>query len=182
MHRFCAAAARRSFEPGHRGLHPDRPQAGRATRGRRAGGRDHDRAAVGELIRMKEHVDVIIPRGGKSLMNASALKRRYPSSSICTACVTFISMTGPTWTRREGGIQRQDPALRHVQYHGDTAGRAQRGQPDPAVLGKMYHEKGVELRGCEATRKFCPVSRAPAKKTGTRSISRRSCRSAWSRM
>ena len=30
-----------SFQPGHRGLHPDRPQAGRATRGRRAGGRDH---------------------------------------------------------------------------------------------------------------------------------------------
>jgi glutamate-5-semialdehyde dehydrogenase len=43
----------------HEGLRP--PGSPR----RRAGDRDADRAAVGELITMKDYVDVIVPRGGK---------------------------------------------------------------------------------------------------------------------
>ena len=37
-----------------------------------------DRAAVGELIRMKEYVDVIVPRGGKSLIERLMRESRIP--------------------------------------------------------------------------------------------------------
>ena len=37
-----------------------------------------DRAAVGELITMREHVDIIVPRGGKELIERLARESRIP--------------------------------------------------------------------------------------------------------
>ncbi|RZN08193.1 gamma-glutamyl-phosphate reductase, partial [Bordetella pertussis] len=37
-----------------------------------------DRAAVGKLVTMTEHVDVIVPRGGKGLISRLAQEARVP--------------------------------------------------------------------------------------------------------
>ena len=49
--------------------------------------------------------------------------------------------------------QRQDPALRHVQHHGDAAGAPGR-SPHQVLppLARIYLDKGVELRGCARAR------------------------------
>ena len=42
-----------------------------------------DRAAVGELITMKEFVDVIVPRGGKGLIERISDEARIPVIKQC---------------------------------------------------------------------------------------------------
>src|SRR3569623_1761068 len=42
------------------------------------GANEADRAAVGELITMKEYVDVIVPRGGKGLIERVSAEARVP--------------------------------------------------------------------------------------------------------
>jgi glutamate-5-semialdehyde dehydrogenase len=66
------------FQPRHRRLHP----AGLAAAGLPADSVQvidtADRAAVGELIRMAEYVDVIVPRGGKGLIERISREARVP--------------------------------------------------------------------------------------------------------
>ena len=39
---------------------------------------DADRAAVGELVTMREYIDIIVPRGGKTLIERLARESRIP--------------------------------------------------------------------------------------------------------
>ena len=83
-----------------------------------------DRAAVGELITMQDYVDVIVPRGGKGLIERSDAGVAHPDDQAPAWRV-------PRLYRRQGGLrqgdahcrQRQDPAARHLQHDGDAAGR-----------------------------------------------------------
>ena len=59
-----------------------------------------DRAAVGELITMKEFVDVIVPRGGKGLIERISNEAKIPVISTWMVSAMFISTTAPTSTRR----------------------------------------------------------------------------------
>ena len=45
-----------------------------------------DRAAVGELITMKEYVDIIVPRGGKGLIERISSESRFTFLSGCCRC------------------------------------------------------------------------------------------------
>ena len=116
-----------------------------------------DRAAVGELIRMKEYVDVIIPRGGKSLIERISAEATIPViKHLHGVCHVYIDDTADmdkavkvsfnAKTQRYGTCNTMETLL---------VARGVASQVLP-VLGKMYHEQGVELRGCEATRKILP--------------------------
>ena len=114
-----------------------------------------DRAAVGELIRMQAHVDVIVPRGGKGLIERISAEARVPViKHLHGVCHTYIDdmadvdkavrVAVNAKTQRYGTCNTMETLL----VNRDIATR---------VLPRLaadYHAAGVELRGCEATRKI----------------------------
>jgi len=112
-----------------------------------------DRAAVGELITMPEFVDVIVPRGGKGLIERISAESRVPVikhlHGVCHVYIDdkadldkAVTVAFNAKTQRYGTCNTMETLL----VHSGIAGRV---LPE---LGKLYQEKGVELRGCEATR------------------------------
>ena len=120
-----------------------------------------DRAAVGELITMKSCVDVIVPRGGKSLIERISAEATIPVikhlHGICHVYIDdkadldkAIKVAFNAKTHRYGVCNAMETLL-------VAGGVAAKVLP---VLGKMYQEKGVELRGCAATQKILPGIKA----------------------
>jgi glutamate-5-semialdehyde dehydrogenase len=112
-----------------------------------------DRAAVGELITMKDYVDVIVPRGGKGLIERVSAEARVPViKHLHGICHVYIHQQAD----REKAIQVAFNAKTH-RYGVCNAmetllvDRAVAGDVLP-TLGKMYQDEGVELRGCDVTR------------------------------
>jgi glutamate-5-semialdehyde dehydrogenase len=114
-----------------------------------------DRAAVGELIRMQEHVDVIVPRGGKGLIERISAEARVPViKHLHGVCHTYIDdmadidkavrVAVNAKTQRYGTCNTMETLL----VNKDIAERVL------PILAADYHAAGVELRGCEATRKI----------------------------
>ncbi len=112
-----------------------------------------DRAAVGELITMPEYVDVIVPRGGKGLIERISNEARVPVikhlDGICHVYIDeradldkALRIAVNAKTQRYGTCNTMETLL----VHGAVAGAIL-----PA-LAAAYGDKGVELRGCERTR------------------------------
>ena len=120
-----------------------------------------DRAAVGELIRMEQYVDVIVPRGGKSLIARIAAEARVPVikhlDGICHVYVDDRADIGKAVRvafnakcRRYGICGAMETLLVHEAVA-------------PYVLpqlAELYGAAGVELRGCERTRQLLPAALA----------------------
>ena len=82
-----------------------------------------DRAAVGELITMREYVDIIVPRGGKELIERLARESRIPMiKHLDGVCHVYIDDSADPEMAVSDRRQREDAALRHLQHHGDAAG------------------------------------------------------------
>ena len=81
-----------------------------------------DRAAVGHLIADVDHVDVIVPRGGKGLIERITKEAKVPViKHLDGVCHVFIDASAE---RRHGDPhrrQREDAALLAVQHDGDAA-------------------------------------------------------------
>ncbi len=112
-----------------------------------------DRAAVGELIRSPQHVDVIVPRGGKSLIERVSREARVPViKHLDGICHVYIDASAdPEMAIRiadNAKTQRYSPCNTMETLLVD---RAIVSQVLPA-LARLYVGKGVELRGDEATR------------------------------
>ncbi len=114
-----------------------------------------DRAAVGELITMTEFVDVIIPRGGKGLIERISREARVPViKHLDGICHVFIDEQADLCkardiainakTHRYGTCNTMETLLVHNGVAADIL---------PA-LAEAYAGRGVELRGCEQTRVF----------------------------
>jgi glutamate-5-semialdehyde dehydrogenase len=114
-----------------------------------------DRAAVGELVRMKDYVDVIVPRGGKGLIERiSAESEVAVLKHLHGVCHTYIDgladidkaikVSVNAKTQRYGTCNTMETLL----VSSDIAGQV---LPE---LAAQYQAAGVELRGCEATRKI----------------------------
>jgi len=112
-----------------------------------------DRAAVGELITMKEFVDVIVPRGGKSLIARISEEAKVPViKHLDGICHVYIDDEADP----EKAIRIADNAKTHrygVCNAMETLLVAQ-GIADKVLppLCKIYLDKGVELRGDDAAR------------------------------
>ncbi len=120
-----------------------------------------DRAAVGELITMTEHIDVIIPRGGKSLIKRLAAEARVPMiKHLDGNCHVYIDAQADL--KQAGDIAVNAKTYRYgvcgametLLVHKDVAAAC---LPD---LAKRLLAHGVELRGCAQTQKL--VSQAIA--------------------
>ncbi len=120
-----------------------------------------DRAAVGQLITMKQYVDVIVPRGGKGLIERISAEASVPVikhlHGICHVYVDdradvekSIRVAFNAKTQRYGTCNTMETLL-------VAEGIALQVLPR---LGRMYQEKGVELRGCERTLALLPGIKA----------------------
>jgi glutamate-5-semialdehyde dehydrogenase len=112
-----------------------------------------DRAAVGELITMKEFVDVIVPRGGKSLIARISEEAKVPViKHLDGICHVYIDDEADL----EKAIRIADNAKTHrygVCNAMETLLVAQSAAPKVLPpLCKIYLDKGVELRGDDASR------------------------------
>ena len=116
-----------------------------------------DRAAVGELITMQDYVDVIVPRGGKGLIERVSNEARVPViKHLHGVCHVYIDDEADP----EMAVRIADNAKTH-RYGVCNAmetllvARGIAGQVLPPLC-KIYLDKGVELRGDDAARALVP--------------------------
>jgi glutamate-5-semialdehyde dehydrogenase len=111
-----------------------------------------DRAAVGELITMPQYVDVIVPRGGKGLIERISRDARVPViKHLDGVCHVYIdSHADPekalkvavnAKTHRYGTCNTMETLLVDQEVADDML----------PLLAAEFAAKGVELRGCERT-------------------------------
>ncbi len=116
-----------------------------------------DRAAVGELITMPEYVDVIVPRGGKGLIERISKDAKVAVikhlDGICHVYIDdkadmtkAINIAVNAKTHRYGTCNTMETLL-------VAEAVAERVLP---VLATAYEEHQVELRGCSRTRELIP--------------------------
>jgi len=116
-----------------------------------------DRAAVGHLIADENHVDVIVPRGGKGLIERISREAKVPViKHLDGVCHVYIDaranldyamrIADNAKTQRYGTCNTMETLL----VHADVAARVL------PPLADIYTRKGVELRGCERSRAMIP--------------------------
>jgi glutamate-5-semialdehyde dehydrogenase len=112
-----------------------------------------DRAAVGHLIADEAHVDVIVPRGGKSLTGRIAREARVPVikhlDGVCHVYIDAAADVKKAITIADNAkTQRYSPCntMETLLVHAAIAPRVM------PPLSDIYLAKGVELRGCERSR------------------------------
>jgi len=112
-----------------------------------------DRAAVGEMITMTEYIDVIVPRGGKSLIARLMAEARVPMiKHLDGICHTYIDADADIAMAIKvcdnAKTQRYAPcnAMETLLVNKNIAP-----QVLPALC-KIYQDKGVELRVDDQTR------------------------------
>jgi glutamate-5-semialdehyde dehydrogenase len=116
-----------------------------------------DRAAVGELITMQDYVDVIVPRGGKGLIERLLRESRIPMiKHLHGVCHVYIDdradfdkalrIADNAKTQRLGTCNTMETLL-------VARSIAPRILPP---LCKIYVDKGIELRGDAASRAIVP--------------------------
>ena len=127
----------------HAGLPPEAVQLVETT----------DRAAVGRLIAMPEHVDLIIPRGGKGLIERISAEARVPViKHLDGNCHVYVDaevdlelalkVTDNAKTQKYSPCNAAESLLVH-------AAQAQAFLPR---IGAVFAAKGVQMRACEAAR------------------------------
>lgn len=111
-----------------------------------------DRAAVGSLITMPEYVDVIVPRGGKGLIERISNEARVPVikhlDGICHVYIDAeadmakaVNIAINAKTHRYGTCNTMETLLVHEAVAKEALDE----------LSTAYNSAGVELRGCDKT-------------------------------
>ncbi len=120
-----------------------------------------DRAAVGKMIAMPEYVDVIIPRGGKSLIERISNEAKVPViKHLDGVCHVYIddgadddmaeAIAVNAKTQRYGTCNTMETLLVAQSKAADILPR----------LAAAYAKAGVELRGCPRTLQILPQANA----------------------
>jgi glutamate-5-semialdehyde dehydrogenase len=120
-----------------------------------------DRAAVGELITMKQYVDVIVPRGGKGLIERISNDARIP-------VIKHLDGNCHVYVDDEADIAKAVRILENAKTQRlGTCNTAEsllvaRSIAKTALpkLAEMLISKGVEIRGCDETRAIVPQAKA----------------------
>ena len=119
-----------------------------------------DRAAVGELVTMTEYVDIIVPRGGKDLIERLSRESRIPMikhlDGVCHVYVDdsanpemAVRIADNAKTQRYGTCNTMETLL---------VAEAIAPKVLPA-LGKIFESKGVEMRADPSAQKLLPRAR-----------------------
>jgi len=113
-----------------------------------------DRSAVGEMITMNEYIDVIVPRGGKSLIARLMAEARVPMiKHLDGICHTYIDADADIEMAIKvcdnAKTQRYAPcnAMETLLVNKEVGSKVL------PTLSKIYQDKGVELRVDVLTRK-----------------------------
>ena len=117
-----------------------------------------DRAAVGALITMPEYVDIIVPRGGKGLIERISRDARVPViKHLDGICHVYVSAEADL-------AKAQRIAFNAKTYRYGICGAMETLLVDSGVaaqflpsMAEQFREKGVELRGCQRTRDIIDV-------------------------
>ena len=116
-----------------------------------------DRGAVLEMLKLEEYIDLVIPRGGEGLIRFVAENSRIPVlkhyKGVCHIFVDETAQPGMAESvclnakvQRPGVCNAMETMLVHEKI-------AKKFLP---VVAKRFEDEGVELRGCERTRKILP--------------------------
>lgn len=116
-----------------------------------------DREAVGRLIAMPEYVDVIVPRGGKGLIERISNDARVPViKHLDGICHVYIDAEADR-------TKALNIAINAKTHRYGTCNTMETLLIDAAVAGELlpelaehYEQLGVELRGCERTLALLP--------------------------
>lgn len=120
-----------------------------------------DRESVGAMLRQVDGIDVIIPRGGKSLVERISREARVPVikhlDGICHVyideyadCEKAVAIAVNAKTSRYGTCNTMETLLIHQSLAHSLL----------PVLAERYAEKGVQLRGCERVLQVLPQIQA----------------------
>jgi glutamate-5-semialdehyde dehydrogenase len=123
-----------------------------------------DRAAVGELITMREYVDIIVPRGGKELIERLARESRIPMikhlDGVCHVYIDdsadpemAVRIADNAKTQRYGTCNTMETLLVAQAIAAKVLPR----------ISSIYRKKGVEVRADAATLKFIKGKKATEK-------------------
>ncbi|HZM34398.1 MAG TPA: glutamate-5-semialdehyde dehydrogenase [Burkholderiales bacterium] len=124
-----------------------------------------DRAAVGELITMTEYIDILVPRGGKSLIERLARESRIPMikhlDGVCHVYIDdsadpdmAVRIADNAKTQRYGTCNTMETLL-------VAEGIAERVLPR---IGRIFAEKQVEMHADPAARTLIPDAKAVTEK------------------
>src|SRR5437016_1491982 len=124
-----------------------------------------DRAAVGELITLTEHVDLIVPRGGKELIERLTRESRIPMikhlDGVCHVYLDdsadlemAVRIADNAKTQRYGTCNTMETLL-------VAEGIAAKVLPR---IASIYKSKNVEMRADEKTRHLVPEAKAATEK------------------
>ncbi len=122
-----------------------------------------DRAVVDQMTAMPESIDVIIPRGGKGLIERISAGARVPViKHLHGVCHVYVddeadphkafAVAFNAKTQRYGTCNTMETLLVNATIAADFL----------PGLATAYREKGVELRGCDATREVLGATCAAA--------------------
>ncbi len=120
-----------------------------------------DRAAVGVLITLRDDIDVIVPRGGKGLIERLIKESRVPMiKHLDGNCHVYVDddanpdmalrIVENAKTQRYGTCNTAESLLVARSVAKDLLPR----------IGAMLHEKSVEIRGCPETQALLPFAKA----------------------
>ena len=116
-----------------------------------------DRGAVGQLLSMNEYVDIIVPRGGKDLIERVMRESRIPMikhlDGVCHVYIDdradidkAVRIADNAKTQRYGVCNAMETLLVNESIAAKVLPR----------LANIYAGKGVELRGDEKSRQLVP--------------------------
>jgi len=120
-----------------------------------------DRAAVGELITLREYVDIVVPRGGKELIERLSRESRIPMikhlDGICHVYVDdsadvdmAVKIVDNAKTQRYGVCNAMETLLVAEGISSTVLPR----------IGEIFASKGVEMRADPASLKFLQGAKA----------------------
>jgi glutamate-5-semialdehyde dehydrogenase len=120
-----------------------------------------DRTAVGHLVAMPEFVDVIVPRGGKGLIERISKEARVPViKHLDGNCHVYVDVSADP----AKALKILENAKTQRLGTCNTAESLLIARPVAATLlpqlATMLVAKGVEIRGCAETQKLVPQAKA----------------------
>lgn len=122
-----------------------------------------DRAAVGQLITMSEYVDVIVPRGGKGLIERISNEARVP-------VIKHLDGNCHVYVEAQADLQKALPIALNAKTHRYGVCNAMEtllvdekvAEEFLPSIAELYAEKQVELRGCAETLRILGSGAVPA--------------------
>ena len=119
-----------------------------------------DRDAVGEFLALDKYISVAIPRGGESLIRRVAAEARMPVIKHFDGnCHVYVDASADLDMAERIVVNSKCQrlgvcnALESLLVHAAVAAKAL------PQIGRALEAAGIELRGCEATRKLLPSAK-----------------------